>query len=453
MVALAEFAPRLLMMLGRYRSELGWSAVSLAAQTVIGILAFVAIARSYGATVFGSYAGTVGFVGVVTAFATLGTAELSARWIVAARSQPISGGRGSAEADEAAGRVFSTLATIAPFVVACAAAGGSWLFPTLSKSPGERVLIVGLLASAEVAISGIGASVNALLLAMRRDRVAALLAAGRSLLRLVAILGAAAVSGSVLSLAVGLAAGGAVFLLATGLLFRQLGVRPSWSMRWRHDWRNGFDIALGGAARTTTQDVDQAVLLRNGLVVDTGLYGAGSRIAHYAFLPAMVVLQITYPRYFEHGANGIRASWAYCRSVGTPLVGYGLFAGVALLIGQLLVPAVLGSDFEGAQTMIVSLAALPLVRVLNSILGDVLISSGHVAARMRPVVFGAVGNLGANVVVIPVFGWQGAVVTTYLTEIGVVLVYVVLIRRFMGEERHLTSDFATTISTESGSRA
>lgn len=423
------------MSLRRYRSELGWSAVSLAAQTLIGVLAFVAIARSYGASVFGSYAGTVGFVGVVTAFATLGTAELAARWLVGVDDGLEVDRADPGDSDEAVGRVVSTLAVIAPFVVVGAAVVGAWLFPSLGDTTGERIVVVGLFASAEVAVSGVGASVNALLLAMHHDRAAALLAAGRSSIRLASILVAAAVSGSVLSLAVGLAAGGAAFLASTALVFHRLGVRPSWSMRWRRDWRNGFDIALGGAARTTTQDVDQAVLLRNDLVIDTGLYGAGSRIAHYAFLPAMVVLQITYPRYFEHGARGIRASWTYCRSVGTPLVGYGVFAGAALLVGQMIVPTVLGSEFEGTQAMIIALAGLPLLRVLNSILGDVLISSGHVAARMRPIVVGAIGNLGANLVAIPAFGWQGAVATTYLTEASVVMVYGVLIRRFLAAER------------------
>jgi O-antigen/teichoic acid export membrane protein len=440
-------------MLRHYRSQLGWSAASLGAQTLIGIVSFVAIARFFGADVFGSYAGTVGFVSVVTAFATLGSAELAARWLVDARADPTTGRTADDAADEAAGRVFSTLASTAPFVVLAAAVIGGLLFPSLGDRAGERVLIVGLFAVAEVGVSGVGASVNALLLALREDRVAALLAGARSGIRLVAIVIAAAVSDSARSLALGLAAGALVFLGVTVLVIRDRGVRPAWSMRWRKQWRHGFDIALGGAARSTTQDVDQAVLLRNGLVVDTGLYGAGSRIAHYAFLPAMVVLQITYPRYFERGARGIRASWGYCRSVGTPLIGYGVFAGAALLLGQLLVPAVLGSDFEGTQPMIIALAGLPLIRVLNSILGDVLISSGHVAARMRPIVVGAVANLGVNLVVIPAFGWQGAVATTYLTEIGVVIAYGGLIHRLLRIEDASPTDNEPDTTTESCAHA
>ena len=84
--------------------------------------------------------------------------------------------------------------------------------------------------------------------------------------------------------------------------------------------------------------------------------------------------------------------------------------------------------------MIIALCGVPLMRVLNSIFGDVLISSGYVAARTRPVVIGAVANLVANIIVIPRFGWEGAAFTTYATELGVVAVYVVLIRRYMAAE-------------------
>jgi len=215
-------------------------------------------------------------------------------------------------------------------------------------------------------------------------------------------------------------------------------------MRWREDWREGFDIALGSTARSTTQDVDQTILLRNDMVVDTGLYGASARISHYAFLPVMAVLQVTYPKYFEHGKNGIAASWKFCQRVGVPLIGYGIFAGAALVVGQFFVPTVLGAEFEGAQVMIVALCGIPLVRILNSIFGDVLISSGYVAARMRPVVVGAVVNLLTNIIVIPTYGWKGAVATTYATELGVVLVYVFLVRRYIAAEAAASVDNSNT---------
>jgi len=108
---------------------------------------------------------------------------------------------------------------------------------------------------------------------------------------------------------------------------------------------------------------------------------------------------------------------------------------------------VLGAEFEGAQVMIVALCGIPLVRILNSIFGDVLISSGYVAARMRPVVVGAVVNLLTNIIVIPTYGWKGAVATTYATELGVVLVYVFLVRRYIAAEAAASVDNSKTGKT------
>ncbi len=425
-------------MLSNARTSLSWSATSLAIQTVFGVLSFVLIARIFGAETFGIYAGTIGFVGIATGFAALGSAELAARRLIRARESS------EFPADEALGRLFSVLLTIAPFVLVGAALAGAAIFDSIADTFAERALIVLLLAFGEICATGFGSAANGSLLALDEDRKAAMVSSSRAVMRVIAIFIFGTASSSILFLGFAVASAGLGTLIIGGTIFRGLGVRPALSQRWREDWREGFDIALGSTARSTTQDVDQTILLRNDMVLDTGLYGAGARISHYAFLPVMAVLQVTYPKYFEHGKNGIAASWKFCKKVGVPLVGYGLFAGVALLIGQLFVPSVLGEDFEGAQPMIIALSAVPLVRVLNSILGDVLISSGYVAARTRPVVIGAVANLVANIIVIPRYGWEGAAVTTYATELGVVAVYVVLIRR------HIATEARKPIDTTAG---
>lgn len=420
------------------RASLTWSATSLAIQTVFGVLSFVLIARIFGAETFGFYAGTVGFVGIATGFASLGSAELAARRLIRARDTT------DVPADEALGRLLSTLLTIGPIVLLGAAVVGALIFGTIADSFLDRALIVALLAFGEICATGFGSAANGSLLALDQDRKAAVVSSSRAILRVVTVIGFGSISDSIVSLAAAISVAGLGTLLVGGRIFRGLGIRPVLSRRWREDWREGLDIALGSTARSTTQDVDQTILLRNGMVVDTGLYGAGARISHYAFLPAMALLQVTYPKYFEHGKNGIAASWRYCKKVGVPLVGYGVFAGLALLIGQAFVPAVLGTDFEGAQPMIIALCAVPLVRVLNSVLGDVLISSGYVAARTRPVVVGAVANLVANIIIIPRYGWEGAAFTTYATELSVVAVYVVLIRRHMGAEARAQADVTRT---------
>lgn len=75
------------------------------------------------------------------------------------------------------------------------------------------------------------------------------------------------------------------------------------------------------------------------------------------------------------------------------------------------------------------MAGFPLLRIGQSILGDLLTGLGHFGERSSALLVTAALNVVTNLWAIPRYGWQGAAATTYLSELAFLGLLAVAVRR------------------------
>ena len=176
----------------------------------------------------------------------------------------------------------------------------------------------------------------------------------------------------------------------------------------RAELREGLMFSLSGSARSVYDDIDKVMLARIGSLGATGIYGAAYRIIDVAFLPIRSLIFATYPRFFAHGASGVRAAAAFARSL-MPVAGaYSLAAGVCLYASAPLVPVVLGHSYAGVGDAIRWLAILPLLRTTHYFAADAITGAGHQGMRTAAQIGVGVLNVCLNLFLIPAHSWVGA---------------------------------------------
>lgn len=150
-------------------------------------------------------------------------------------------------------------------------------------------------------------------------------------------------------------------------------------------------------------------------VSEVGEYQAAYRIVSTSMMP-MHALQVAAARWFlphddRPGAH-VRRSALVSAATGA----YGVVCAVGIVIFQPVVRWVLGPEFEAAVTITLWLALMPLFQGLAEIPPLGLIGLGENRARtvlgVGVAAFAVVGYL----ILVPSFGWKGAVIGTYVSE-------------------------------------
>jgi O-antigen/teichoic acid export membrane protein len=180
--------------------------------------------------------------------------------------------------------------------------------------------------------------------------------------------------------------------------------------------REGFFFALGGASHRVQADIDKALLARLDSAGAAGLYSAAYRFAEMTLIPIQALLSASIARFFRAGANGTAASARYALALLPFPAAYAFLAGLGLFLLSGVLPWLLGAGFTESAEIVRWLAWLPLVSLIRYFLGTVAGVSGR--QRLSGLVHGLGAGLNAafNVLWIPLWGWQGAVLATFATE-------------------------------------
>jgi O-antigen/teichoic acid export membrane protein len=192
----------------------------------------------------------------------------------------------------------------------------------------------------------------------------------------------------------------------------------------------GLWFAVSGAMYTVYFQADLAILA----VLSPSAEVARYKVA-YALVTASVLIPIALnnevmrPRLYRQRTDVVRR--ATIRWFGVAAIVLGLATGaLVFLAGPAVVSAVFGAKY-GAGTVVRILAfALPLHFVV-SWAGNVLVADGRTRAVVIAQTFLAVGNVAANVVVIPRHGAAGAAVVTVATEATALLLLLGLMQLTM----------------------
>lgn len=153
----------------------------------------------------------------------------------------------------------------------------------------------------------------------------------------------------------------------------------------------GAAFCLNQASRAAQGNIDRIILSRFAEAATVGVYGAASRILAIGLFPLQVVTRMTYPNFFLHGRNGIRASRDYALRVSPVMLATGLVASGAVALAGVCAPWVLGKDFAGMSRLAALLSlALPLI-ALQYPAADALTGAGRQGVRAMISVAAAIG--------------------------------------------------------------
>lgn len=213
------------------------------------------------------------------------------------------------------------------------------------------------------------------------------------------------------------AASGLAAWYVIALAHRDLGgpVWPGWPSLRAH-LRAGLPFAFLGSAQKLYVDADKFLLAGLSTLGAAGLYSAGYRFVDLAFLPLYSLLTAAGPRHFRAGIEGTSHALKGVASLAVPALGYCLVVGIGLTLLAPFLPWLLGREYEGTVAVVQWLAWLPLVSLLRLLLNQVFVVSDGQGKGAVVLVSGALLNMGLNVWWIPLWGWQGAALATFVTE-------------------------------------
>lgn len=201
------------------------------------------------------------------------------------------------------------------------------------------------------------------------------------------------------------------------------------------DKRDAAHFSLGTGAKAFYTDFDKVVLARTALSAELGAYTAAYRLVTMAFLPVRSLLDASASQFFRQGGDGIARSNAFARRVLKIALPCGLAGAVLILIAAEIAPLVLGPSFQSATPMLRVLALLPIIQSIHYVYSDALTAAGFQELRTRLQWLVAAVYAVLAFVLVPVFGWHGAVAVCLVSEALLAVLVVLAVRRRLRKAR------------------
>jgi O-antigen/teichoic acid export membrane protein len=168
-------------------------------------------------------------------------------------------------------------------------------------------------------------------------------------------------------------------------------------------------------------------------VAATGLYAAGLKLLELACMPLVFLGVAAYPRLIQqHGANPAafrnlanRLLWVMVLTSGG--IAWGLY-----YVAPALVIPILGAKFVGTESVVRAMAAVAVVQAAEAIMWPVLLAAGLQIARLRAISAATLLSLALNVLLIPRFGVNGAILASFLSLLTIVFLFCLPLRSVLG---------------------
>jgi O-antigen/teichoic acid export membrane protein len=208
-----------------------------------------------------------------------------------------------------------------------------------------------------------------------------------------------------------------VAAFAVGFVCRQLGWPQFRSSISRRHIISGFYFASSASAQTIYNDLDKTMLARLSTLEATGIYGAAYRILEVSFSPIQSLMNAAYPRFFQAGAAGLRASVDYARPLLIKCLGFSVLLVAGLFIAAEWIPSFLGHQYYEATIALRWLAVIVVLRTLHAFCLDILTTSGRQGLRALIQIAVCLVNLVLNLRWIPAYSWRGATASSILCDL------------------------------------
>ena len=377
-----------------------WGMGSEVVQISVGLITFFTVAALLGPGEYGRFASAVAVFTITGAIARLGSGQLLIRRL--ARPHEHDRPWETAVGGVLLGTVIGTAIVILaqPIVL-------PWIDrPTAAALGLSEVVFGGLVALSVEASQGLkvlptGMMVRTIAAICRLGALGALLIVGPS------------VEAWAICLAVAAAIAAAASLIVVN---KWLALPAAIRLPRASDIRAGLPFAVNQSSDSVMQDVDKALLEGANIGPVSGPYAAAYRLIGYGLLPIRGVIRASYADLFVKAEHDLGDAIAYLRKLSKPALGYGLLVSIGVFVAAPLLPLILGDDYSLAVPMTRALALVPVIKATQTLAANTLTAAGRNSTRNVLLGIAAIGNLVANLVAIPRFGWGAAVVTTLVAE-------------------------------------
>lgn len=375
-----------------------------AGRTCLQATYFILIARGLGAHTFGAFAATVALVGILTPFSGLGTGQVMVQKVSVERSRaPLYW----------ANAVRVTLISGVASSVAVSSLS-HWLTPK-----GIGLTTVACIALADLVFSPVSEVAGLSFMAYERLNKTASFYIWQAGVRLAGAIfliagpwQATAQTWAIVYLVTSIPSAVVMWTIAT----RHIGrAKPDLRVFWREKTA-GLYFAVSLSATSVYNDIDKAMLGRLASAQAAGIYSAAYRLVDVSFTPVRSLLAASYPRFFQQGEGGLRATVRLARRIAVPALGYAAAVSVALCAAAGLVPVLLGESYESSVGALRGLAILPLLKATHYLAANSLTGAGFQPARTVAQIGVAVTNVLLNFWLIHAYSWGGAVAASIASD-------------------------------------
>jgi O-antigen/teichoic acid export membrane protein len=175
--------------------------------------------------------------------------------------------------------------------------------------------------------------------------------------------------------------------------------------------------SVGISAYSFQNDGEKTVMTANGLTTDTGLYSAAYRVVMMGLVPIGAFMSASHTKILEQVENEkghhLRLSARFAAILGV----YGLIFSIAAFFAAPLLPLLVGDAFEDSVEMMRWLSPIVFLRAIGATPVNGLLGLGRMGVRTLVIVAVAAISVVLYIVMIPIWGWKGAVIATMIGEV------------------------------------
>jgi O-antigen/teichoic acid export membrane protein len=365
---------------------------------------FILLARLLGATQYGIFAGVFALVNTVTPYCGLGSGLLFMRYV---------------HADAANAPVYWGNGLLATAVMALIIAVAFIFIGPLTTGIHDVALTV-YLVIAYCLLGRIVTLASFVFQTYEKMKLTAMLTTLANISRLLVLIcmRTALHHATAAQWAVGVVTASAITAaIAIYLVHKSVG-SPTFNVGliFRRTWE-GLGFSLAASTQAVYNDIDKAILSREGLIREDGFYTLAYRIIDFAATPGDAISASVLPRYFQlQNRGGPRPVVRLALKSILVMAGIGIVVAVILWFSAPIVPRLVGGDFGGVMHALRLLCVIPLLRGVHMVSGNALSATDNQKLRLVSQFSVAAINVGLNFWWIPLFGWVAAAWSSVVSD-------------------------------------
>jgi O-antigen/teichoic acid export membrane protein len=187
-------------------------------------------------------------------------------------------------------------------------------------------------------------------------------------------------------------------------------------------------------------DLDKSVLARSASAATAGVYTAAFRLAYMACMPVFAILLALQARIFQKGHHeGLAGTLGSVRLLAIAGGTYCVILAACIYVAAPAVPWLLGESYHLSVEILRWLCLFPLFLVFQAICSAAL--TGADAQRQLGLLHGLTAGLALllNLLLVPGYGWMGAVMAAYGSQGFLLLGMLVTISLLLRTQRRARS--------------